>query len=195
MESRKRIARTIEGQQEHVEFTPDVVANEGNTDVKRIRKTIQGQQEDIQLEPLRPLEAVEPNQNSQPAQPPKALNFRYMRDKDREKVRGKFHFNECPGGTLSFSIRIHKGDPVETYNLVDGAIVTIPRGVAKHLNKNGWYPIHKHYSTEENKGSLIKVGQKVHRFSFQSLEFLDDDASEMDNRLLTVERVTPAFSM
>lgn len=191
----KRIKRTISGQQEEVEFTPDVVANEGNDSVKRIKKTVRGQQEDVVLEPLRPLEEKEyqPQLATQP-QRPQAINLRYMRDKDREKVRGKFHFNECPGGTLSFSHRIHKGDPVETFNLQDGEIVTIPRGVAKHLNKNGWYPVHRHYS-DENKGSLIKVGQKVHRFSFQSLEFLDDDSMDINPSLLSVERYAPSLVM
>lgn len=127
---------------------------------------------------------------------------KYLRDKDREPVKGKFIFHEVPGGTMSFSIKIHKDDQVENYTLVDGEIYTLPLGVAKHLNKNCWYPIYSHLGGDKNvaaglsaniygaSGQNMRIGQKVRRCSFQSLEFVDiDDLSPVGNSLLMVETV------
>jgi len=101
-------------------------------------------------------------------------NLRYMRDKDREPVRGKFIFHEVPGGLMSFVYKAYKEDDVERFDLVDGEIYTLPLGVAKHLNKNCWYPVHA-YAMDENGRPTMKIGQKVRRCSFQSLEFVDID--------------------
>lgn len=125
----------------------------------------------------------------------KPLNLKYQRDKDRQKVRGMFNFHECPGGTLSFSIKLYKEDNLETYHLDDQQICEIPLGVAKHLNKNGWYPIHK-FTKLENEGHLMKVGHKVRRFGFTSLEFIDeDDLTAVGVPLTTVERHIPSIVM
>ena len=121
------------------------------------------------------------------AQKPKGL--RYQRDRDREIVRGIFKFHEVPGGYMSFVYRAYKEDPVERYDFFDGYQYSIPLGVARHLNKNGWYPIHE-YAQDENGRPTMKIGQKCRRFSFQSLEFIDiDDLSEVGNSVITVENV------
>ena len=99
-------------------------------------------------------------------------NLRYLRDKDRELVRGKFIFHEVPGGMMSFSFRKWKEDNVERFDLMDGEIYTLPLGVAKHLNKECKYPIHGFTMDEHNKPSQ-KVNQYVRRCSFQSLEFME----------------------
>lgn len=98
-----------------------------------------------------------------------------MRDKDKEKVKGIFKNYEVPGGSLSFCLRIHKGDQVERYDMVDGGIYTIPLGVAKHLNKNGWYPVHAYKQNDAGSPLTQQIGKKVRRFGFQSLEFIDTD--------------------
>jgi hypothetical protein len=113
-------------------------------------------------------------------------NFKYLRDKDREMVRGKFIFHEVPGGLMSFVFKKWKEDPVERYDLWDGEIYTIPLGVAVHLNKNCFIPIHS-FQTDENGKSVAKIGQKVRRCSFQSLEFVDIEDLTPDVGLLTVE--------
>ena len=100
--------------------------------------------------------------------------MRYLRDKDREMVKGIFRFYEVPGGSMSFVIKLYKEDQTERYELWDGAIYTLPLGVAKHLNKNGWYPIHA-YHQGENGAPGIHIGKKVRRFGFQSLEFVDTE--------------------
>ncbi len=116
-------------------------------------------------------------------------NLRYQRDKDREMVKGIFKFYECEGGGMSFVFRVYKDDQVERFDLVDGQIYTIPLGVAKHLNKNGWYPVHA-YQTNESGIPTMKIGQKVRRFGFQSLEFVDiDDLTPVGGPLITVQHI------
>jgi hypothetical protein len=111
-----------------------------------------------------------------------------MRDKDREPVRGKFIFHEVPGGLMSFVYKAYKEDEIERFDLVDGEIYTLPLGVAKHLNKNCWYPVHA-YAMDENGRPTMKIGQKVRRCSFQSLEFVDiDDLTAVGTpEIVTVE--------
>lgn len=99
-------------------------------------------------------------------------NLKRMCERDREKVKGIFRFHECEGGTLSFVFRAYKWDDVEKYSLIDGEIYELPLGVAKHLNKNGWYPEHS-YLMDETGRPTMRVGSKKRRFSFQSMDFID----------------------
>ena len=109
------------------------------------------------------------------------------RERDAKLVKGKFMFHEVPGGTLRFNFHKYKGDPVKTYELVDGEIYTIPLGVAKHLNQDVGYPIHQHALDDNGKPSM-KIGKFERRCSFQSLEFMaDEDFSPTD--LITVEEL------
>lgn len=101
-------------------------------------------------------------------------NLMAMCERDREKVKGIFHFYECEGGTLSFPFKAYKWDQIENYTLVDGQIYTIPLGVAKHLNKNGWYPIHHHMLDKDGVASM-RIGSKKRRFGFQGLDFIDPE--------------------
>jgi hypothetical protein len=111
--------------------------------------------------------------------------FKQMRDKDREKVKGIFRYYEVPGGSMSFSFRAYSEDPVERFDLNDGEIYTLPLGVAKHLNKNGWYPIHAYTQTESGAPFTMGIGKKVRRFGFQSLEFVDiDDLTQTGEPLI-----------
>ena len=115
-------------------------------------------------------------------------NLRYRRDKDREKVRGIFRFHEVPGGLMSFMYKAYREDGIERYEMLDGEIYTIPLGVARHLNKDCWYPVHSHTTDEHGKPSM-KIGQKVQRCSFQSLEFVDiDDLEPEATNIVTVEK-------
>lgn len=114
-------------------------------------------------------------------------DLKYMRDKDRELVTGTFRFFECPNMPMRFVVRFYKEDPVETYEMYDGEVYTIPLGVAKHLNRNGWYPINEyilnkvenpHRDVRAPKGNY-RMARKVRRFGFQSMDFMD--AVEYDN--------------
>jgi hypothetical protein len=124
-----------------------------------------------------------------------AKKIKNMRDRDRELVRGKFIFHEVPGGTMSFPFKAYKEDPLERYDLVDGEVYTIPLGVARHLNKNCWYPVHA-YALDERGKPAMKIGQKVRRCSFQSLEFIDaDDLTPVGSGVLTAETVISSVSI
>lgn len=116
--------------------------------------------------------AVNSVQNQESHKVQALQNLKAMCDRDREKVKGIFRFFECPGGLLSFVFKAYRWDPIERFDLQDGEIYTIPLGVAKHLNKNGWYPEHN-YLMDETGRPHMKVGQKKTRFGFQSLEFID----------------------
>ena len=117
-------------------------------------------------------------------------SLKFQRDKDREMVKGIFNFYEVPGGTMSFRIKLYKWDDVEKFELHDGETYTLPLGVAKHLNKNGSYPVHAHAVDAAGKPTY-KIGQKKRRFGFQSLEFIDpDDFASVDPGIITVENIT-----
>lgn len=119
----------------------------------------------------------------------KPFNYKYQRDKDREMVKGIFRFHEAPGGGMSFIFKLYKEDQVERYDLTDGEVYTLPLGVARHLNKNGWYPVYE-YMKDEQTHNIQRIGQKVRRFSFQSLEFIDmDDLRPEGKGIITVEQV------
>lgn len=106
-------------------------------------------------------------------------DLKYMRDKDREMVRGIFRFFEVPGGTMAFSFRKYKEDEIETYTLNDGSIYTLPRGVAYHLSNNCWYPEHAYKMDEQGKPS-VQVTKKKRRCSFEPLDFMDpNDLAEL----------------
>lgn len=126
----------------------------------------------------------------------KKPTLKYQRDKDREKVRGIFRYHEVPGGAMSFVYRAYKEDPTERYDLVDGQIYTLPLGVAKHLNKNLWYPLYEHIRSEPgmiqgisaNGMGGMRIAQKVRRCSFQSLEFVDiEDLTPQGNLVAEVQ--------
>ena len=108
-----------------------------------------------------------------------------LKEKHRKPVRGIFKFYESPGGTLSFSFRQYEANP-ETYSFVHDQVYTIPLGVAIHLNKNGWYPLYA-YGQDAEFRSTVKVGKKIRRFGFQSLEFSEDPDLMEDPGLITVE--------
>lgn len=128
------------------------------------------------------------------AEEPKKLqpkyNLKYMRDKMREPVRGIFKFDEAPGQTLHFNYREFREDPIEQYSLKDGSVCTLPLGVAKHINKNMWYSVHEHCQDEYGQPNT-RIGHRVQRASFQSLEFVDIDDFEpaAKSGLVTVERI------
>lgn len=145
---------------------------------------------------------IQPNDKTQQQKKDKNKGWeekiRYQRDKDRELVKGKFIFHEVPGGCLEFNFGAYKGDPIEFYSLRDGQVYTLPLGVARHLNKNCWYPEYEYIKSDEMAGghgpygkNTMRVGKKVRRCSFQSLEFVDtDDLTPVGNSsIVTVENI------
>ena len=111
-----------------------------------------------------------------------------LRERDAELVRGRFNFLECPGATLKFSYRKYKGESLKEYAIKDGEIITIPRGVAKHLATSGSYPIHE-YATDESGRPFTRIKTNKKRYNFESLEFFDDeDLEPKTSGLFTMDR-------
>lgn len=100
-------------------------------------------------------------------------------EEDGKMVRGFFRFYEVPGGSMKFSYRAYKNDPIKTYELEDGKLYTIPMGVAKHLNNDCWYPVHALRKNEDGSNSRY-VGKRVQRCGFQSTDFIDTTIAERD---------------
>lgn len=117
-------------------------------------------------------------------------NLKKEQERDREVVKGIFRFYELAGGVMSFVYKKYKDESPKRYDLIDGEIYTIPLGVAKHLNKNAWYPVHR-YEVDATGKAATRIGQKVRRCGFQSLEFVDtDDLTEVGvNDIVTVEHL------
>ena len=130
-----------------------------------------------------------PNKN-EVKKPLDKASIKTMRDKDREMVKGRFIFHEVPGGSMSFCFRAYKEDPIETFDMIDGEVYTVPLGVAKHLNKNCWYPEYE-FNRAEGMQNVQKIGIKKRRCSFQSLEFVDsEDLTPVGSApLYTVENI------
>lgn len=109
-------------------------------------------------------------------------------EKDLKIVKGQFKSEESRGSTIKFHFRKHKEVPVKQYSFTDGEIYEVPYMVARHLNTSGWYPVHQHLQDANGRVST-KVGQKVRRYSFVPLDFLDLEDHSAPSRIITVERV------
>jgi|HubBroStandDraft_3_1064219.scaffolds.fasta_scaffold154182_2 hypothetical protein len=141
---------------------------------------------------------------SQVSTAPKAKakpNINFLREDHEKPVRGIFKFHEVPGGVMEFVFKEFKGQKIEKYTLADGEIYTIPKGVAIHLNKNGWFPLYNFVQGDGSvqtgmavqgfsNNSVQKVTKKERRFSFNSLEFMDiDDMPDASSKIITIESV------
>lgn len=111
-----------------------------------------------------------------------------QREYDSEIVKGRFHYQECPGAPLKFSYKKYKGEKSKTYTLVDGKTYEVPRGIAKHLALNGSYRQLEH-STDMDGNQILIKGRKITRYSFESLGFFDDIEEASDGSIFEVERI------
>ena len=117
-----------------------------------------------------------------------ARSIQYQRERDSKKVKGVFRYYEVPGGEMHFPYKAYKGDPVVKYSLKDNHTYELPLGVAKHLNNNCWYPVHRHEIDEKGK-SKQRIGSKVNRTGFQSLQFMDDEDLNEHPDIYTPQKV------
>jgi hypothetical protein len=114
------------------------------------------------------------------------------RAKDHEMVRGIFRFHEVPGGSANVVYRKYKDDEIWQMAMKDGEVYSIPLMVARHLNKNCWYPEHDHGVDEMGRlNHQFRVSKKIRRMSFQSLEFIDtEDITPVgEATIYTAERI------
>lgn len=119
-------------------------------------------------------------QNLKPKNSRKLTNeeMKKMREKDHKMVKGRFLCFEPRGGSMTFSFKKYKGDPLLKYTMVDNEVYEVPLMVAKHLNNDCWYPVHSHVLDANGKPS-VQVGKKVKRCSFESLEFnIEEEENE-----------------
>ncbi|MFQ5685090.1 MAG: hypothetical protein ACE5GV_00370 [Candidatus Scalindua sp.] len=92
------------------------------------------------------------------------------RKEDSKIVKGVFKNHESPGGDAIFSIRLYKGDPIRTYNLVDGETYDLPLGVAKHINNQCRYKKHK-WLVDKNGNKMMGADNPIERYSFTSTDY------------------------
>lgn len=130
------------------------------------------------------------------------------RARDAEIVTGIFTNLESPGSPLKFGYKKYPGDDFIFYHLVHGQKHRIPRGVARHININCCKVEYAHLKEgygDTNTRAAINDGRlgtteqmtakrKVPRFSFQSMEYMDDDWDMKPSNLIEVE-VTPVQNL
>ena len=123
-----------------------------------------------------------------------------MKERDAEKVTGIFENKENPRGVVEFSFCAYPGDENVVYHLFDGERYELPRGVARHLNTNCYYPEYKYMdgqmgtmgvrggAADGRLGAqqVMQTMRKVHRYSFKSLEFMEDDLDMHQSELVEV---------
>ena len=111
----------------------------------------------------------------------------YMRDKDRELIKCRFRYYDCPGGELRFVFKEYKEDPIEKYALMDNYIYTLPLGVIRHLNKKCFFVVHEYRDNEAGLPTQV-IGKKIQRCEAIPLEFVDiEDLSPAGTDVVTVQ--------
>lgn len=124
------------------------------------------------------------------------------RDRDAEIVCGIFKNNECPGQSTSFNYKAYPGDEYKEWYFEDGEKYCIPRGIARHLQTSCFTREYKHLPGETGQFGVRQAPadgkpreantmlsmKKVYRYSFQSLEFQDDDLDMQRSHLIEVTK-------
>lgn len=94
-----------------------------------------------------------------------------MRKDANKMVKGVFRCQEPRGGSVTLVWREFKGDPMRRWTLNDGQEYEVPKGLAKHLNKNCCYHKHSHILGPDGNPLVDQKGKEVSRMNFESLEF------------------------
>lgn len=115
-------------------------------------------------------------------------NIDELRKRDSVLVRGRFNNLENPGGTFRFVVKLYKNDPVMKYELRDGHVYELPRGVARHLNNDVGRTEHQFLLDERGNPSTM-IGRRIRRVMFEHLEFVDIDDIGPQNNIVTVEKI------
>ena len=112
-----------------------------------------------------------------PRSPRQILNDRIEQQRKEESriVKGRFQCFEPVGGTVTFSFKKYKNDPVASYTMKDGEVYEVPLAVARHLNANCKYPVNQ-LAVNSDGSQRTDIGKWVPRMSFTPLEFDVDSA-------------------
>lgn len=96
----------------------------------------------------------------------------YLQWKEESRlVKGIFRCHEPRGGSVTFSFKKYKWDPMKRYTLFDGNEYELPLSVARHLNQNCNYYVHQHILDKDGRPIVDQQGKKRSRMNFESLEF------------------------
>ncbi len=96
----------------------------------------------------------------------------YRKWKEESKiVKGIFRCREPEGGNIKFCFRKYKWDAVKTYHFYDGETYEVPLAVARHINQDCSYPIHRHIVDKDGNPQTDKRGKIKSRMNFESTEF------------------------
>jgi hypothetical protein len=87
------------------------------------------------------------------------------RKRDARLVKGIYQCHEPVGGSVEFSFKAYRGDPVTRYAFQHGKEYTIPLAVAKHLNNNCNYPVYSEILAPDGLRTN-EIGKRVQRFNF-----------------------------
>lgn len=112
----------------------------------------------------------------------------YMRERDKELVKGIFRYHQKPGQTLTFTFYHYKGDQLENYKFVDGQTYSIRRDVARHLNKEGSEPVYEWIRDEQGMPTMA-VKRYMNRCSFDSLDFFELEDIMPSKRILQPHQI------
>lgn len=133
-----------------------------------------------------------------------------MRARDAELITGTFRnlenqANAGSKGAIAFGVKLYPGDPFEFYELHDGERYSLPRGVVKHLKQGCFYKEYQQLTDElgQNTGMTtamhdgrlktknMQAARKIHRFDFNTLDFNDEDISDLKRVDLVEVTVSP----
>jgi hypothetical protein len=98
----------------------------------------------------------------------------YKSTRDRELVRGRFHYHQRPGGTLKFNYYEAKGDSERPVVLKDGEVYELERKVARHLNNSGLVPKYEWFKDATGLEAM-RLARKERRYSFENYDFFELD--------------------
>lgn len=101
-----------------------------------------------------------------------------QKERDKTPVTGFFRNIEAPGDKIKFIYKKYKGDPITEYELMDGDTITIPFGVAQHINDRGRIPEHRN-QLDENGKPVARITSNRRRFVFSSTEFIIEPEADI----------------
>lgn len=107
--------------------------------------------------------------------------------RDREMVRGRFHYTERPGGTLKFNHFTAVGDPTGAITLVDGEMCSVMRKTARHLNNSGKKPVYGWYKDSAGL-DYQRIERYEARYYFENYDVFDLDEIGPNDPLSTISK-------
>ena len=114
--------------------------------------------------------------------------LKYMRERDKEKVKGIFRYHQKPGQTLTFTFYNYKGDQLENYKMTDGMTYEVRRDVARHLNKEGLEPVYEWVKDEQGM-PVMQVVRYQNRCTFDSMDFFELEDIMPSKRVIRPHRI------